>query len=78
MRDHELRAKLVTRANEFAKVLNTPAGKFFLETLEARYMNGDLMGKDDRELYLNLGAREVVLFLRFIVQQSEGTGTTNG
>ena len=60
----ELQKRLAPKVGEVALVLATPAGKTLLEVLEAEFFNGDLLGATPEQTAFNLGAREVVVYLR--------------
>ena len=73
-----LRARLNEKAAVIQATLNTPGGQALLEALENRYLYGNLTGANELATYMNLGAREVVLDLRSMQRNQEGTGRTNG
>ena len=70
----KVKAKLGVKTRELCIVLNSPAGKALLAELEAEF-DGDLVGANELMTYRNLGAREVVRFLRDITTYNERTGT---
>lgn len=73
-----LRAQLNEKAAIVSAVLNTPGGQALLEALEDRYLHGNLVGANELATYMNLGARDVVLRLRSMQLNREGTGASNG
>lgn len=72
----ELRKRLGQRAEATARVLATEDGRLMLEALESVFFNGDLIGKDERATYSNLGAREVVRYLRELRDTAHRKGAT--
>ena len=59
------------KGNTVRRALSTPDGKFLLQVLEKAFVEGELLGETDRETFFNLGAREVVVYLRSLVKLSE-------
>lgn len=70
----EVKAKLGARAAAVARVLQTDDGRKMMEALDEVFVNGDLLGKDDRETNFRLGGREVVLHLHRLAQYHERAG----
>ena len=62
-------------AKDASAVLSSPSGKALMDALEQRFWDGNLAGANDAETYMNLGAREVVRFLRGLRKYNERTGT---
>lgn len=57
--------------------LSTAPGQEFLSHLEAEFLFGDLAGDTPEQTAFNLGAREVVLYLRrlrILKERTEGQG----
>lgn len=63
--------KFKTSVLEIGKVLATPAGETLIKALEEEFVWGDLMGTDDRSMWRNMGARDVVLRLREMKKTAE-------
>ena len=53
----------------------TSGGRELLEILEKTFIYGDLQGPSELHTAFNLGAREVVLYLRRLAHLRERTGT---
>lgn len=60
----DLRKKLETVAKAARHVFTTPEGETMLADLEAAFVYGDLLGDTPEKTAFNLGAREVVLYMR--------------
>lgn len=60
----DLRKKLETVAKAARTMFATPEGEAVLADLEAAFVYGDLLGDTPEKTAFNLGAREVVLYLR--------------
>lgn len=58
------------KADAVRRVLSTPDGQALLEVLSP-FADGDLIGDSHDETLANLGAREVVMYLRRLVKLSE-------
>jgi hypothetical protein len=67
--DAQIKA-LEQKARAFASVLSTPAGKGLMAALEQTFVWGDLQAKDDREMNFRLGQRDVVIYLRGMLNLS--------
>jgi hypothetical protein len=68
--EHAIHA-LKEKVKRIAGVLSTPDGQYLLEALKTEFIPDDLLGKDDRETYMNLGRRDVVIYLFQIVKFHE-------
>lgn len=72
MQRNEALKQLAERVgNDVRIALSTPAGARVLEALDERYVQGDLMGATPEETAFNLGAREVVVWLKRMVRVAE-------
>lgn len=60
----QLRAKLGQKAAAVSRLLATEDGRLLLEALEAQFFNGRLLGSTPEQTAFNVGAREVVVYLR--------------
>ena len=69
-------AKLEVQQATLGSVLASAPGLKLLETLEADFVEGDLFGESPEETAFNLGAREVVLYLRRLARAAQRTGAT--
>ncbi len=69
-------AKLERDQAALGAVLASQAGAKLLETLEADFIDGDLFGETPEETAFNLGAREVVLYMRRLARAAQRTGAT--
>ena len=56
--------KLKEKALPVRRVLQSPDGAALMAALEAEFVNGDLLGDTPEKTAFNLGAREVVMYLR--------------
>lgn len=62
---HEaLRQKLNRKAAAVHQVLTTPAGQILMEALEEQFYHGAIFADDPLKTAFNLGARDVVMYLR--------------
>lgn len=60
----QLQRELAPKAGAVARVLSSEDGKVLMEALEAEFFEGDLLGETSEETHYNLGARDVVCYLR--------------
>lgn len=67
----DLRKKLETVAKAARIVFATPEGETVLADLEAAFVYGDLLGDTPEKTAFNLGAREVVLYLRALNERGQ-------
>jgi hypothetical protein len=66
-----MRKRIAAKGGKIAAVLNTPAGEEFMKELESEFWNGNLIGPTEFATHINLGAREVVRYLREMKAYSE-------
>lgn len=59
-----LRQRLARKAAAVQQVLTTPAGQVLMEALEEQFYNGAIFAEDPLKTAFNLGARDVVMYLR--------------
>lgn len=61
-----LRAKLRAKAAPVARLLESPDGAEMMRVLEDEFFNGPMLGDTPEKTAFNVGAREVVLYLRLL------------
>ena len=67
----DLRKKLDVVAKSARTIFATPEGEAVLADLEAAFVFGDLLGESPEKTAFNLGAREVVLYLRALNERGQ-------
>ena len=63
----EFKKQLEKKRGAAQRAFATEDGSAILAALEARFVLGDLAGPTPEQTYFNLGAREVVVYLRSLV-----------
>lgn len=69
-REEALRKRLKQKAAAVARVLTSEDGKILMEALEAEF-DGALKGATVEETMFNVGAREVVVYLRSLIKYDQ-------
>jgi hypothetical protein len=68
----EARKHLATEVgNDVKLTFSTPSGQKVLAALDARFVQGDLLGATSEETAFRLGCREVVVWLQQMVKLSD-------
>lgn len=73
----KLQARLGQKAAGVSRVLTSPDGAVLMKALEDEFFNGPLLGETPERTAFNVGAREVVTYLRALInfhnkEQSNG------
>lgn len=67
----EVLKRLRKKTQAAARILNSPDGKVLMEALETEFIPVNIIGKDALETYYSLGQRDVVMYLKQLLNFEE-------